>query len=55
MPNQRDPNKKMLAVWANKSLQKKIEDFVATGECENKSEAIELLLKEALEARKKSK
>ena len=55
MPNQRDPNKKMLAIWADKSLQKKLQDFVAAGECESKSAAIELLLIEALEARKKSK
>ena len=52
MPNQRDPNKKMLAIWANKSLQKRIEAFVNTGECKNKSEAITLLLNEALKARK---
>jgi metal-responsive CopG/Arc/MetJ family transcriptional regulator len=52
MPNQRDPNKKMLAIWADKTLQKKLDDFIKSSGCESQSEAIQQLLKEALEARK---
>jgi metal-responsive CopG/Arc/MetJ family transcriptional regulator len=52
MPNQRDPNKKMLAIWADKSLQKKLDDFVKKSGANSQSEAIQQLLKEALEARK---
>ena len=52
MPNQRDPNKKMLAIWADKSLQKKIQSFVKTSGANSQSEAIEMLLQEALKARK---
>ena len=52
MPNQRDPNKKMLAIWADKPLQKKLENFVKTSGANSQSEAIQMLLKEALDARK---
>tara|TARA_R100000773_G_C4206537_1_gene107276 strand:+ start:599 stop:763 length:165 start_codon:yes stop_codon:yes gene_type:complete len=52
MPNQRDPNKKMLAIWADKSLQKKLENFVKTSGANSQSEAIQMLLKEALDAKK---
>ena len=52
MPNQRDPQKKMLAIWADKSLQKKLDDFVKSSGLDSKSEAIQMLLKEALEAKK---
>lgn len=52
MPNQRDPNKKMLAIWADKSLQKKLQDFVKSSGVDSQSAAIEMLLQEALKARK---
>ena len=52
MPNQRDPNKKMLAIWADKSLQKKLTDFVKSSGVDSQSAAIEMLLQEALKARK---
>ena len=52
MPNQRDPNKKMLAIWADKSLQKKLQNFVKSSGVDSQSAAIEMLLQEALKARK---
>ena len=52
MPNQRDPNKKMIAFWAHKNLQKKLDNFVKTSGANSRSDAIQMLLLEALYARK---
>ena len=52
MPNQRDPNKKMLGFWADKNLQKKLDNFVKTSGANSRSDAIQMLLLEALDARK---
>ena len=52
MPNQRDPNKKMLGFWADKNLQTKLDNFVKTSGANSRSDAIQMLLLEALDARK---
>ena len=51
MPNQRHPDKKQIAIWTNKKLANKLDSLTKSTNSENRSELIEQLLREALEAR----
>lgn len=54
MPNQRDPDKKMVGVWLKSELREQLE-AIAEDENRNMSNTVETILKKYLQAQSKKK
>ena len=51
MPNQRHPDKKLVGLWTDGKLRSQLDKLTQQSSCSSRSELIEQLLREALEAR----
>ena len=54
MPNQRDPDKKMVGVWLKSDIRKQL-DAIAEDENRNMSNTVETILKKYLQQQNKKK